>query len=112
MNVDIKQYLSENEIKQACIEAVKEHTKSKLGVNDSALATKIAFQVVKKEQQKYILNYSDTINDKIVEAINKISLGTLFFNSFGWSSDGHKLFKSLLSKHSKLLEDKLVKILK
>ena len=112
MNVDIEKYLSEEEIKQACIEAVKEHTVNKLGINTSAIATRIAFQVVKKEHQKYVLDYKDDINDKIKEAINKISLGSLFFNAFGWSSDGHKMFKELLNKHSKLLEDKLVKILK
>lgn len=112
IKIDIEDYLSEDEIKQACLQAIKEHTKEKLGINETSLATRIAYQVVKKEHQKYIINYKEDINNKIIEAINKINLGSLFFNAFGWSSTGHKILKELLYKHSSLLENKLIKILK
>lgn len=112
MNINVEDYLSNDEIKDVCIRAVVEHTKAKLGVNESSMANRIAFQVVKKEHQNYIKNYEKEINDKIVEAIGKISLGSLFFNAFGWSSEGHKILKSLLQKHSKALENKLIQVLK
>jgi hypothetical protein len=112
MNIDIEKYLSEAEIKEACLLAVKENALKLLGTNESGITTRIARQIVKEEHQLYIQNHKDLINDKIIESINKMSLGSLFFNAFGWSNTGHKILKELLHKHSELLECKLIKILK
>jgi len=112
MKIDIEKYLSEEEIKDACLQAVKEKSLHFLGTNESGITTRIARQLVKEENQIYIQKHRDLINDKILEAIDKITLGSLFFHAFGWSNDGHKILKSLLIKHSKLLEEKLIKILK
>lgn len=112
MKIKIEKYLSEDEIKQACIEAVKAKALTVLGTNESGITTRIARQIVKEEQQLYIQNHKDLIETKIVESIDRISLGSLFFNAFGWGSDGHKILKHLLQKHSELLEEKLIKILK
>ena len=112
MKVDIEQYLDEYEIKVACTQAVKEHAKKLLGVNESALCTRIARQLVKEETQVYLQKHKDLLDEKIVESINKITLGSLFFTAFGWANEGHKLLKELLIKHKDLVEAKLMKTLK
>jgi len=111
-NINIEEYLSEDEIKQACVEAVKDHSKRLLGVNESAICTKIARQLVKEEHQVYIQKHKDLLDEKIVESINKINLGSLFFTAFGWANEGHKLLSGLLVKHRDLLEKKLMKTIK
>lgn len=112
MEINIEKYLSEEEIKKICKEAVQKHALQILGTNESGITTKIARQIVKEEQQVYITKHKLLIEQKIVESIDKITLGSLFFNTFGWSSEGHKIVKQLLLKHSALLEQKLIKILK
>lgn len=112
IKIDIKEYLSEEDIKEACLKAVKENALKILGTNESGIVTKIARQIVKEEQQVYTQKHKDLIEEKVIESIDKISLGSLFFNAFGWGTDGHKILKNLLHKHSDLLEKKLIKILK
>lgn len=112
MKLDIEDYLSETEIKEACKQAVKEHAKKLLGVNESSLCTRISRQLVKNEHQIYLQKHKELLDKKIVESIDKINLGSLFFTAFGWSNEGHKLLKSLLIKHKDLIESKLIKTLK
>lgn len=112
MNVDIEKYLSEEEIKQACIQAVKENAIKILGTNESGVCTRIASQLVKEESQFYLQKHKDLLNNKIIESINKINLGSLFFTSIGWANEGHKLLSNLLNKHKDLLEKKLINTLK
>lgn len=111
MNVDIEKYLSEEEIKQACIEAVKEHAIKQFGINKTAIANQMAHQIVKLEHQSYIKDNSHLIEEKILIAINKITLGSLFFTAFGWANEGHKILSGLLIKHKDLLEKKLMKVI-
>lgn len=111
MNIDIKEYLDEDEIKQACIQAVKEHTKQQFGINKSAIVNQLAHQLIKLEHQAYIKDHSHLIEEKILEAINKITLGSLFFTAFGWANEGHKILSGLLIKHKDLLEKKLMKVI-
>ena len=112
MKVDIEQYLDEDEIKQACVQAVKEHAKKLLGINESHICTRIARQLVKEEREVYLQKHKDLLDEKIVESINKITLGSLFFTAFGWANEGHKLLSGLLIKHKDLVEKKLMKVLK
>jgi hypothetical protein len=106
--IDIEDYLSEEEIKEACKTAVKDHAKKLLGVNESAICTRIARQLVKDEHQAYVKKHEDLLSEKIIESINKITLGSLFFTAFGWANEGHKLLSGLLIKHKDLLEKKLI----
>lgn len=107
--IDIEEYLNKEEIRDACKAAITNHAEKILGVNETAVCTKIARQLVKEQHQIYVKNHRDLLEKKIVETIDKITLGSLFFTAFGWSSGGHKILKELLIKNKDLLEKALVK---
>ena len=111
MEIDIKEYLSDSEIKDICKEVVKSHIKSVLG-NERTFVTTFAKRLAKDEVQELIPNFKELINEHIQEQIKTITLGDFFAMSFDWRSDGNKVFNGILSNNKDLIEAKIRNIFK
>ena len=118
MNIKIKDYLSEEEIKNIVIQEIKRHVKSIVGdVSVSSdksrvLIGNLARNLAKDGVQELIPNFKELINEQIESEIKKVTLSSFFVSSFGWSSTGNKILNSVLSDNKALLDAKIKELFK
>ena len=118
MNIKIKDYLSEEEIKNIVIQEIKQHVKSTVGdVSVSSdksrvLIGNLAKNLAKDGVQELIPNFKELINEQIESEIKKVTLSSFFVSSFGWSSTGNKILNSVLSDNKALLDAKIKELFK
>ena len=118
MNIKIKDYLSEEEIKNIVIQEIKQHVKSTVGdVSVSSdksrvLIGNLAKNLAKDGVQELIPNFKELINEQIKSEIKKVTLSSFFVSSFGWSSTGNKILNSVLSDNKALLDAKIKELFK
>ena len=118
MNIKIKDYLSEEEIKNIVIQEIKQHVKSIVG-NVSVSSDKsrvlignLAKNLAKDGVQEIIPNFKELINEQIESEIKKVTLSSFFVSSFGWCSTGNKILNSVLSDNKALLDAKIKELFK
>ena len=118
MNIKIKDYLSEEEIKNIVIQEIKQHVKSIVG-NVSVSSDKsrvlignLAKNLAKDGVQELIPNFKELINEQIESEIKKVTLSSFFVSSIGWSSTGNKILNSVLSDNKALLDAKIKELFK
>ena len=118
MNIKIKDYLSEEEIKNIVIQEIKLHVKSIVG-NVSVSSDKsrvlignLAKNLAKDGVQELIPNFKELINEQIESEIKKVTLSSFFVSSFGWSNTGNKILNSVLSDNKALLDAKIKELFK
>ena len=111
MEIDIKDYLSDEEIKEICIDVVKSHVESTLG-DKRTFVTLFTKRLAKDEVQELIPNFKELINEHIQEQIKSIRLEDFFVHSFGWKSEGNKIFNGVLSDNKELMQAKIREIFK
>ena len=118
MNIKIKDYLSEEEIKNIVIQEIKLHVKSIVG-NVSVSSDKsrilignLAKNLAKEGVQEIIPNFKELINEQIESEIKKVTLSSFFVSSFGWSNTGNKILNSVLSDNKALLDAKIKELFK
>ena len=118
MNIKIKDYLSEEEIKNIVIQEIKLHVKSIVGdVSVSSdksrvLIGNLARNLAKDGVQELIPNFKELINEQIESEIKKVTLSSFFVSSFGWSNTGNKILNSVLSNNKSLLDAKIKELFK
>ena len=118
MNIKIKDYLSEEEIKNIVIQEIKLHVKSIVGdVSVSSdksrvLIGNLAKNLAKDGVQELIPNFKELINEQIESEIKKVTLSSFFVSSFGWSNTGNKILNSVLSDNKALLDAKIKELFK
>ena len=118
MNIKIKDYLSEEEIKNIVIQEIKQHVKSIVGdVSVSSdksrvLIGNLARNLAKDGVQELIPNFKELINEQIESEIKKVTLSSFFVSSFGWSNTGNKILNSVLSDNKALLDAKIKELFK
>lgn len=118
MNIKIKDYLSEEEIKNIVIQEIKRHVKSIVGdVSVSSdksrvLIGNLARNLAKDGVQEIIPNFKSLINEQIESEIKKVTLSSFFVSSFGWSNTGNKILNSVLSDNKALLDAKIKELFK
>ena len=118
MNIKIKDYLSEEEIKNIVIQEIKQHVKSIVG-NVSVSSDKsrvlignLAKNLAKDGVQELIPNFKELINEQIESEIKKVTLSSFFVSSIGWRSTGNKILNSVLSDNKALLDAKIKELFK
>jgi len=118
MNINIEDYLSEEEIKEIVKEEIKKHVRNCVGQvsvsEDKArvMLSVMAKQIAREGIQGLIPNFKESLNEHIKEEIKKIQLHDFFTHNMGWRSDGNKLFNSVLSDNKELIDAKIKEIFK
>ena len=117
MEIKIKDYLSDEEIKDIVKEEIKKHVRQCVGdlsVSDVDIGrifvTKLAQELAKEGVQEIIPNFKELINAQIESQIKKITLSDFFVSSFGWSNPGNKILNGVLSDNKPLLDAKIKEI--
>jgi predicted YcjX-like family ATPase len=117
MEIKIKDYLSDEEIKDIVKEEIKRHVRQCVGdlsVSDvdigRVFVTKLAQKLAKEGVQEIIPNFKELINAQIESQIKKITLSDFFVSSFGWSNPGNKILNGVLSDNKPLLDAKIKEI--
>lgn len=117
MEIKIKDYLSDEEIKDIVKEEIKKHVRQCVGdlsVSDvdigRVFVTKLAQKLAKEGVQEIIPNFKELINAQIESQIKKITLSDFFVSSFGWSNPGNKILNGVLSDNKHLLDAKIKEI--
>lgn len=118
MEINIENYLSEEEIKSICKEVLKQHILDCVGnVSVSTdkgrvFVTKLAQKLAKEGVQEIIPNFKELINEQIESQIKSVKLSDLFVHSFGWNNIGNKILNEVLSNNKPLLDAKVKEIFK
>ena len=118
MNINIEDYLSEQEIKDIITTEIKIHVKNIVGdisissEKDRVFITKLAKNLAKEGVQEIIPNFKELINEQIKSAISKVTLSDFFVHSFGWNNQGNKILNGVLSDNKSLLDAKVKEIFK
>lgn len=113
MEINIKEYLSADEIKDIVQDEVRKHVRSCIGeVSLSAdkgrvLIGQLAKQLAKDGIQEIIPNFKEMINEHIQSSIKDISLSEMFMQSMGWRSTGNKILNEVLSANKPLIDAKV-----
>ena len=117
MEIKIKDYLSDEEIKDIVKEEIKKHVRQCVGdlsVSDVDIGrifvAKLAKELAKEGVQEIIPNFKELINAQIESQIKKITLSDFFVSSFGWSNPGNKILNGVLSDNKPLLDAKIKEI--
>ena len=114
MEIKTEDYLSQEEIKEIVIRVVKDKAKSSIGSGSSSsqFMTTLARKIALEESQRLIPGFEDLIRDSFKEMVSKLTLADFFTHSFGWRSDGNKLFNKIMSDNSDLIDKKIKEIFK
>ena len=118
IEINIEDYLSEEEITKIVIEEVKRHVRSVIGDvsvgpdKSSVLIRQLAKNLARNEVQEIIPNFKELINAQIESEIKKITLSDFFISSFGWSNPGNKILNGVLSDNKELLDAKVKELFK
>ena len=89
MEINIKDYLSEDEIKDICKEVIRKHVIDAVGGlsvssdKSSVLISNLARRLAKEGVQEIIPNFKELINEQIETQIKKVTLSDFFVSSFG-----------------------------
>lgn len=117
IEIDIKDYLSESEIKEIAKEEVKKYIRDVIG-NSSGSETskeyvfvrKLAKQLAFEGCQELIPNFEELMNEHIKEQIATIKVSDLFWETMGWKSQGNKIINKVLAANEPLIEAKVKQI--
>lgn len=118
IEINIKDYISEEEITKIVIEEVKRHVRSVIGDvsvgsdKSSVLIRQLAKNLARDGVQEIIPNFKELINAQIESEIKKITLSDFFISSFGWSNPGNKILNGVLSDNKELLDAKVKELFK
>lgn len=119
MEINILDYLSEEEIKEAVKAEVRRYTREIIGNNAdrepsklNAFIKKLARDLAKQRCQDLIPNFDDLIQTHLEEELKTIKVSDLFWNTMGWRSEGNKMINSILSRNESLIEAKVKEIFK
>lgn len=116
MNINIKDYLSEEEIKEIVTEEIKNHVRKCVGDISVSSDTgrvfvgKLAKELAKEGVQEIIPDFKELINEQIKVQISNIKLSDMFWESYGWKSTGNKVLVEVLNSNKKLLDAKMKKL--
>jgi len=116
--IDIKDYLSDEEIKDICKEELKKHIRECVGdlsVSSDVgrvFVTKLAQKLAKEGVQEIIPNFKELINEQIESQIKSVKLSDFFVHSFGWNNTGNKILNQVLGDNKPLLDAKVKEIFK
>lgn len=111
MEIDIKSYLSDEEIKEILKEEIRK--KATIAFNSAGFnMAQLARVFTKEEVQKSLPGFEKLLNQHIKNQIKTIKLGDFFASSFGWRSDGNKIFNRIMSDNADLIDKKIKKIFK
>lgn len=121
MNIElnIEDYLSDEEIKDIAKEEVKKYIRDVIGNNSGtehskeySFVRKLAKQLAFEGCQELIPNFEELMNEHIKEQINTIKISDLFWETMGWRSQGNKIINRVLSANESLIEAKVKEIFK
>lgn len=121
MNIElnIEDYLSDEEIKDIAKEEVKKYIRDVIGNNSDtesskeySFVRKLAKQLAFEGCQELIPNFEELMNEHIREQINTIKISDLFWKTMGWRSEGNKIINRVLSANESLIEAKVKEIFK
>lgn len=118
MKINIKDYLSKEEIKEICTNEVKRHVREVIGEvsvssdKSRVLIGKLAKELAKEGVQEIIPNFKELINAQIQSEIEKIKLSEMFWESYGWKSTGNKIIVEVLNNNKALLDAKMKELFK
>lgn len=114
MEIKIEDYLSQEEIREIVIEVVRDKAKCSIGSgsSNSQFMTTLARKIALEESQRLIPGFESLIRDHFKEMVEKLTLADFFMHSFGWRSDGNKLFNKIMSSNSDLIDRKIKEIFK
>lgn len=118
MIIEIKKYLSDDEIKEIVIEEIKRHVRDCVGNvsvssdRERVLIGKLAKDLAKEGVQEIIPNFKELINEQIQSEIGKITLAQMFWESYEWKSNGNKVLVEVLNNNKGLLDAKMKQIFK
>lgn len=118
MKINIESYLSKEEIKEICIEEIRRHIREVVGEvsvssdRERVLIGKFAKNLAKEGVQEIIPNFKELINSQIQSEIAKITLAEMFWESYGWKSNGNKVLVEVLNQNKALLDAKIKEICK
>ena len=116
MEINIKDYLSEEEIKEICITEIRRHVRDVIGEvsvsseRERVLISKLAKNLAKDGVQEIIPNFKELINEHIKTEINKVTLSDFFFSSLGWRSEGNKVLNSVLDNNKEFSNTRHLKM--
>ena len=117
IEIDIKDYLSESEIKEIAKEEVKKYIRDVIGNSSGsesskeyAFVRKLAKQLAFEGCQELIPNFEELMNEHIKEQIATIKVSDLFWATMGWKSQGNKIINKILAANEPLIEAKVKQI--
>lgn len=117
MEIDIKDYLSESEIKDIAKEEVKKYIRDVIGNNSGtenskeySFVRKLAKQLAFEGCQELIPDFEELMNNHIKEQISTIKVSDLFWETMGWKSQGNKIINKVLAANEPLIEAKVKQI--
>ena len=117
IEIDIKDYLSESEIKDIAKEEVKKYIRDVIGNNSDSVSSKeysfvrkLAKQLAFEGCQELIPNFEELMNEHIKEQIATIKVSDLFWETMGWKSQGNKIINKILAANEPLIEAKVKQI--
>jgi len=117
IEIDIKDYLSESEIKDIAKEEVKKYIRDVIGNSSGtenskeySFVRKLAKQLAFEGCQELIPNFEELMNEHIKEQIATIKISDLFWETMGWKSQGNKIINRVLAANEPLIEAKVKQI--
>ena len=119
MEINLEDYLSDNEIKEIAKEEVRKYIRDVIGNNSEsniskeyAFVRKLAKQLAFEGCQELIPNFKELMNEHIKEQIATIKVSDLFWETMGWKSQGNKIINKILAANEPLIEAKVKEIFK
>ena len=112
MEIQIENYLSDDDIKDIVKEEVKIIVRNLLSQKIDNFIPKLAKFYTKNEIEILLPDLKESLNTHLQDTIKSIKLSDFMHDSFGWKSQGTKLLNSVLQDNKELIDTKIKEIFK
>jgi len=115
MEIDISQYLSEEEKKSIAVEEYRNAIRQLVQVDKERILSNCAYTVVQKlVDDAFNEDLNTILVDKVKDIINNLSSYSVFKRKDAWDKDeskGHKYLESAVEDNKQLIESKVQEII-
>ena len=114
MNIDFKDYLSEDEVKEIVSDTVREEVRKHFRDEDNAqrIISNISYQIIFDEIDKVIPESKQMIIDKTIKAITDkedMSFYVFYSGDYGKKSLGYLIMEETVRDHKEVIKENIAK---